>query len=58
LDKIHVVPVDVHMLRAARERAIPPAATVTNLTPKTYREISNGMSALWGEWAGWAQAVS
>lgn len=57
LDKISAVPVDVHILRVARERGIPAAACST-LTPKSYRAISDSLTILWGDWAGWAQAVS
>ncbi|KAA0190989.1 8-oxoguanine DNA glycosylase, partial [Fasciolopsis buskii] len=56
LDKISAVPVDVHILRVARERGIPAAACST-LTPKSYRAISDSLTILWGDWAGWAQAV-
>ncbi|TPP65728.1 N-glycosylase/DNA lyase [Fasciola gigantica] len=56
LDKINVVPVDVHILRAAREREIP-ASACSSLTPKSYRDISKALTTLWGDWAGWAQAI-
>ncbi|KAF7255204.1 hypothetical protein EG68_08125 [Paragonimus skrjabini miyazakii] len=57
LDNVDLVPVDVHMLRAAKERGIGAALRCDTLSTKTYREISLALSKLWGEWAGWAQVI-
>ncbi|KER23192.1 hypothetical protein T265_14692, partial [Opisthorchis viverrini] len=58
LDKVDVVPVDIHILRAAQERKLTGAADKTrSLTPRAYLDISFALSALWGNWAGWAQAI-
>ncbi|TGZ45664.1 hypothetical protein CRM22_011169, partial [Opisthorchis felineus] len=58
LDKVDVVPVDIHILRAAQERKLAAAVDKTrSLTPRAYLDISSALSALWGNWAGWAQAI-
>ncbi|KAF8564319.1 hypothetical protein P879_10235 [Paragonimus westermani] len=57
LDNVNLVPVDVHMLRAAKERGIGAALRNGTLSTKAYREVSLALSELWGEWAGWAQVI-
>ncbi|VDD83319.1 unnamed protein product [Mesocestoides corti] len=55
LDKVEVVPVDVHIARAAALRRI---KVPTSLSSASYRLISKHLSTLWGPYAGWAQVVS
>lgn len=58
LDKVDVVPVDVHIFRSAQERQLVAVTAKTRaLTPRAYRAISSSLSKLWGDWAGWAQAI-
>ncbi|KAH8877627.1 N-glycosylase/DNA lyase [Schistosoma japonicum] len=57
LDKVNVVPVDVHMRRAAHERGILESSN-KNLTSKSYDIISKSLSDIWGNYAGWAQVAS
>ncbi|KAH8877630.1 N-glycosylase/DNA lyase [Schistosoma japonicum] len=56
LDKVNVVPVDVHMRRAAHERGILESSN-KNLTSKSYDIISKSLSDIWGNYAGWAQVI-
>ncbi|CAL8086971.1 unnamed protein product [Calicophoron daubneyi] len=56
LDKTEIVPVDVHMLQAARDRGLI-GSNIYGLTTQTYRSVSKSLSAHWGLWAGWAQAI-
>ncbi|VDK36958.1 unnamed protein product [Taenia asiatica] len=59
LDKVEVVPVDVHISRAAALRGVrPPTACSSSLSSTAYRCISHGLSDLWHPFAGWAQVVS
>lgn len=57
LNKFDVVPVDVHILRAAYERGIIAINRSGHITDKIYHLISTALTDLWGEWAGWAQAI-
>ncbi|XP_018650737.1 putative 8-oxoguanine DNA glycosylase [Schistosoma mansoni] len=56
LDKLDVVPIDVHMLRVAREKGIPEASCKT-MTTKSYDIISKSLSDFWGNYSGWAQTI-
>ncbi|KAL5110417.1 N-glycosylase/DNA lyase [Taenia crassiceps] len=58
LDKVEVVPVDVHISRAAALRGVrPPAVCSSSLSSTAYRHISQGLSNLWHPFAGWAQVI-
>ncbi|VDO08230.1 unnamed protein product [Rodentolepis nana] len=57
LNKVEVVPVDIHILRAAALRGIHPPTPSSTLTDKTYRHISQRLSQLWQPYAGWAQVI-
>ena len=57
LDKLDVVPIDVHMHRVAREKGIPEASCKTMAT-KSYDIISKSLSDFWGNYSGWAQTVN
>ncbi|RTG90266.1 N-glycosylase/DNA lyase, partial [Schistosoma bovis] len=56
LDKLNVVPIDVHMHRVAREKGIP-EASCKNMTTKSYDIISKSLSDFWGNYSGWAQTI-
>ncbi|CAH8545795.1 unnamed protein product [Schistosoma rodhaini] len=56
LDKLDVVPIDVHMHRVAREKGIPEASCKT-MTTKSYDIISKSLSDFWGNYSGWAQTI-
>ncbi|CAH8536791.1 unnamed protein product [Schistosoma curassoni] len=56
LDKLNVVPIDVHMHRVAREKGIP-EASCENMTTKSYDIISKSLSDFWGNYSGWAQTI-
>ncbi|VDL60657.1 unnamed protein product [Hymenolepis diminuta] len=58
LNKVEVVPVDIHILRAAALRGIYPPTSSSSLTDSAYRHISQRLSQLWHPYAGWAQVVS
>ncbi|GEQ71663.1 hypothetical protein JCM33374_g5349 [Metschnikowia sp. JCM 33374] len=55
LDKHDVVPVDTHVLQiAVRDYKFKGPKTMNQ---KTYHEVRNHLSSLFGEYAGWAQSV-
>ncbi|VDM30589.1 unnamed protein product [Hydatigera taeniaeformis] len=59
LDKMEVVPVDVHILRAAALRGVrPPSPCSSSISSTAYRYISQCLSHLWQPFAGWAQVVN
>ncbi len=55
LDKVEVVPVDVHIARAAALRGIE-VKSLSNAGG--YSSVSQRLSQLWTPYAGWAQVVS
>ncbi|CDS42896.1 N glycosylase:DNA lyase [Echinococcus multilocularis] len=60
LNKVEVVPVDVHISRAAALRGVRPPTTTassSSLSSTAYRHISQGLSELWHPFAGWAQVI-
>nr|CDS32233.1 N glycosylase:DNA lyase [Hymenolepis microstoma] len=57
LNKVEVVPVDIHILRAAVLRGIHPPTSSSSLTDRTYRHVSQRLSELWQPYAGWAQVI-
>ncbi|KAL5962130.1 N-glycosylase/DNA lyase [Taenia solium] len=57
LDKVEVVPVDVHISRAAALRGVRPPTACSSLSSTAYRCISQGLSDLWHPFAGWAQVI-
>ncbi|KAM7537760.1 hypothetical protein Aperf_G00000062761 [Anoplocephala perfoliata] len=57
LGKLEVVPVDIHILRAAALRGIHPPNSSSSLTETAYRYISQRLSQLWHPYAGWAQVI-
>ena len=57
LDKRSVVPVDTHVWQVARDvYKLENLDMVKTLTPKVYRKVSQELSTLWGEEAGWAHS--
>ncbi|KAI0780697.1 DNA glycosylase [Trametes elegans] len=58
LDKRGVIPVDTHVHQiAVKHYDLRSAPKTANLNPKLYDEVSNKLSAVWGEYAGWAHSV-
>ncbi|OCH93382.1 DNA glycosylase [Obba rivulosa] len=58
LDKGEVIPVDTHVQQiAAKHYGLRAPAGKTNMTPKLYDEVSSKLTAIWGEYAGWAHCV-
>nr|VZI41329.1 unnamed protein product [Spirometra erinaceieuropaei] len=57
MDKVDVVPVDVHIARAAMLRGIEVPKS-RSLTERAYKCISEGLSHLWSPYAGWAQVIA
>lgn len=55
LDKVEVVPVDVHIGRAALLRGLEVPKVLSN---SSYHAISKQLTKLWSPYAGWAQVVS
>lgn len=58
MDQPSAVPVDIHMLRVARRHYMPQMREVKTLTDKAYGEVANRFREIFGDYAGWAQAVS
>ncbi|PAA91979.1 hypothetical protein BOX15_Mlig027060g2, partial [Macrostomum lignano] len=56
LDQLHLVPVDVHVMRIARSLYGLPACT-KSLTESAYQSISDFFPSLWQPHAGWAHTV-
>ncbi|KIY43576.1 DNA glycosylase, partial [Fistulina hepatica ATCC 64428] len=64
LDKKEVIPVDTHVYQIAiKHYGLKLKSTSKSsrekapMTPKIYDEVSNKLSAVWGEYAGWAHSV-
>ncbi len=47
----------VHQI-AVKHYGLKGAAKAANMNPKLYEEVSTKLSAVWGEYAGWAHSVS
>lgn len=54
-----VVPVDTHVHQIAIKHygMRGSSGTKQNMTPKLYDEVNNKLTAVWGEYAGWAHSV-
>jgi len=59
LDKNEVIPVDTHVHQIAMKHYGVSGSLKgkSAMTPKLYDEVSTRLSALWGEYAGWAHSV-
>ncbi|KAJ7774931.1 DNA glycosylase [Mycena metata] len=59
LDKKDVVPVDTHVHQIAIKHygLKGSLSSKTNMTPKLYEEINAKLTAVWGDYAGWAHSV-
>lgn len=47
----------VHQI-AVKHYGLKGAAKAASMNPKLYEEVSTKLSAVWGEYAGWAHSVS
>lgn len=59
LGHLESVPIDTHIFQIAQQSYMPEALKkAKSVTPKIYDDISNKFRDIYGEYAGWAQAVS
>ncbi|KAJ3412998.1 8-oxoguanine glycosylase ogg1 [Chytridiales sp. JEL 0842] len=57
LDKLAAIPVDTHVLQiAVRDYGMKQPKT-KSMTPTLYKDVQNLLGRVWGDFAGWAQAV-
>ncbi|XP_043219101.1 N-glycosylase/DNA lyase-like [Amphibalanus amphitrite] len=57
LDQAAAVPVDTHVHQLAARHYLPHLRSVKSLTDRAYREVADHFRKVFGERAGWAQAV-
>ena len=57
LDQAGAVPVDTHVHQLAARHYLPQLRHVKTLTDRAYREVADHFRKVFGERAGWAQAV-
>lgn len=59
LGHLEAVPIDTHIFQIAQKNYMPEALSkVKSVTPKIYDEISDKFKEIYGDYAGWAQAVT
>lgn len=58
LDKHEVIPVDTHVQQiAVKHYKLKGIKAKTAMSPKLYEEVATRLTAVWGEYAGWAHSV-
>ncbi|KAI0807592.1 DNA glycosylase [Fomes fomentarius] len=58
LDKKEVIPVDTHVHQIAiKHYGLRGASKTGTMSPKVYEEVSTKLTAVWGDYAGWAHSV-
>lgn len=57
LNHLESVPIDTHIFKIAQTSYMPQLAKIKSVTPKIYEEIGGHFRKIYGENAGWAQAV-
>uniref|UniRef100_A0A1B0APN1 N-glycosylase/DNA lyase n=1 Tax=Glossina palpalis gambiensis TaxID=67801 RepID=A0A1B0APN1_9MUSC len=57
LNHMDSVPVDTHIFKIAQRIYLPALVNVKSVTPKIYDQIAEHFRKVYGEYAGWAQAI-